>query len=174
MTAAVAKAAGEFTITLDGTEYPVVFEGAREPAWTVTVNRRSFTVKLTEDGTVLVDGIAYDVTLDGETVRADDGAHTMEVSGLSVGRGAPIAAAASARSAEAGAEAGVITAIMPGQVTRVLVEEGQRVEEGEAICVLEAMKMENELRADHDGVVKAVHVRAGDDVEKDQVLVEIE
>jgi biotin carboxyl carrier protein len=63
---------------------------------------------------------------------------------------------------------------MPGQVTRVMVVEGQEVEENEAVCVLEAMKMENELRADRGGVVKAVHVAPGDDVEKGQVLVEIE
>ena len=45
---------------------------------------------------------------------------------------------------------------------------------GEAVCVLEAMKMENELRSERDGVVKTVHVKPGDDVEKDQVLVEVE
>jgi propionyl-CoA carboxylase alpha chain len=55
-----------------------------------------------------------------------------------------------------------------------MVSEGQEVQKGEAVCVLEAMKMENELRAERDGIVKAVHVKPGDDVEKDQVLVEIE
>jgi pyruvate carboxylase subunit B len=63
---------------------------------------------------------------------------------------------------------------MPGQIIRVMVEQGQEVQNGEPVCVLEAMKMENELHAHQDGVVKAVHVQPGDDVEKDQVLVEIE
>jgi pyruvate carboxylase subunit B len=42
------------------------------------------------------------------------------------------------------------------------------------VCVLEAMKMENELHARQAGTVKAVYVKPGDDVEKDQVLAEIE
>ncbi|MBN1179749.1 MAG: biotin/lipoyl-binding protein, partial [Anaerolineae bacterium] len=42
------------------------------------------------------------------------------------------------------------------------------------VCVLEAMKMENELQARQSGTVKAVHVSPGNDVEKDQVLVEVE
>ena len=63
---------------------------------------------------------------------------------------------------------------MPGKIIRVLVEPGQQVEEGEPVCVLEAMKMENELNAPRDGTVRSVHVRPGDDVEKDQVLIEVE
>jgi biotin carboxyl carrier protein len=63
---------------------------------------------------------------------------------------------------------------MPGKITRVMVAPGQDVQRGDAVCVLEAMKMENELRAERGGVVKAVHVKPGDDVEKDQVLVEVE
>ena len=63
---------------------------------------------------------------------------------------------------------------MPGKIIRVMVEVGQQVEEGEPVCVLEAMKMENELYARQSGSVQAVHVKPGDDVEKNQVLVEIE
>jgi biotin carboxyl carrier protein len=63
---------------------------------------------------------------------------------------------------------------MPGKIIRVMVEPGQKVEEGDPVCVLEAMKMENELHAQRSGTVRAVHVKPGDDVEKDQVLVEIE
>lgn len=59
-------------------------------------------------------------------------------------------------------------------MSRVVVEEGQEVQDGEPVCVLEAMKMENELHAPWGGLVKAVHVKPGDDVEKAQVLVEIE
>jgi pyruvate carboxylase subunit B len=72
------------------------------------------------------------------------------------------------------AGAGAVMAIMPGKIIRVMVEVGQEVAEGEAICVLEAMKMENELHARQAGTVKALYVKPGDDVEKDQVLAEIE
>ena len=66
---------------------------------------------------------------------------------------------------------GVVKAPMPGLVVRVEVSEGQVVEIGEGLVVVEAMKMENELRATHKGVVEAVHVRAGDRVEKGTPLV---
>lgn len=66
---------------------------------------------------------------------------------------------------------GVVKAPMPGLVVRVEVTEGQAVELGEGLVVVEAMKMENELRASHKGVVEAVHVKAGDRVEKGTALV---
>lgn len=66
----------------------------------------------------------------------------------------------------------VLKAPMPGLVVRVLAEVGQRVQAGAGLVVLEAMKMENELRAASDGVVKAVHAVPGKAVEKGQVLVE--
>ena len=68
----------------------------------------------------------------------------------------------------------VLKAPMPGLVVRVGVEPGQPVEPGAALVVLEAMKMENELRATAAGTVKAVKVQPGQAVEKGQVLVEFE
>lgn len=66
---------------------------------------------------------------------------------------------------------GVIKAPMPGLVVRVEVTEGQVVEVGDGLVVVEAMKMENELRATVKGVVERVHVNAGDRVEKGAELV---
>lgn len=66
-----------------------------------------------------------------------------------------------------------LRAPMPGLVVRVLVEPGQEVATGAGIVVLEAMKMENELKAAAAGVVAAVRVGAGEPVEKGQVLVEL-
>ncbi|MBS3783688.1 MAG: acetyl-CoA carboxylase biotin carboxyl carrier protein subunit [Anaerolineae bacterium] len=174
MTATAVKSTEEFTITLDGIEYPVIVEGGRRPPWTIIVNGRSFTVERKEDGPVLVDGIAYDVMVDDATVTVGDTSHRMEVSGLSLGRPVAAVPSGSVRPAEARAGAGAILAIMPGQIARVMVEAGQEIKEGEAVCVLEAMKMENELRAERDGVVKVVHVQPGEDVEKGQVLVELD
>lgn len=71
-------------------------------------------------------------------------------------------------------QGGVVTAPMPGLVVRVGVEEGQRVEAGQGLVVVEAMKMENELRAPHAGVVARVHVTAGQPVEKGAALVTLE
>ena len=65
-----------------------------------------------------------------------------------------------------------LRAPMPGLVVRVVAEEGQEVAAGAGVVVLEAMKMENELKAPAAGVVGAVRVRPGEPVEKGQVLVE--
>jgi biotin carboxyl carrier protein len=160
----------EFTLTLENVEYPVTAENDA-----ITVNGRPFIVEITEDGSVLVDSIAYDVVLEGETATVGGQLYTLRVGGLTVMAAAPTSAPsgpAAPRPAEAGA--GAVLAIMPGKIIRVMVEPGQQVEEGEPVCVLEAMKMENELHARQGGAVRAVHVKPGDDVEKDQVLVEIE
>lgn len=160
----------EFTLKLDNIEYPVMVEGD-----TITVNGRPFTVEVADDGTVLVDGIAYDVTLEGETATVGGESYAVKVSGLAVTPVAPSLVEpgpAAPPIAEAGT--GAVLAIMPGKIIRVMVEPGQKVKEGAPVCVLEAMKMENELHAHQSGTVRAVHVKPGDDVEKDQVLVEIE
>lgn len=66
---------------------------------------------------------------------------------------------------------GVVQAPMPGRVVRVEVVRGQAVEVGQGLVVVEAMKMENELRAPSPGVVEQIHVKAGDRVEKGAALV---
>ncbi|MGH7699797.1 MAG: acetyl-CoA carboxylase biotin carboxyl carrier protein subunit [Gemmatimonadales bacterium] len=70
-----------------------------------------------------------------------------------------------------GGGAGTVVAPMPGLVVRLEVREGQRVEAGAGLVVVEAMKMENELRAPRAGVVAAVHARVGQAVEKGAALV---
>jgi biotin carboxyl carrier protein len=59
---------------------------------------------------------------------------------------------------------------MPGLIVATPAAEGQHVHKGDKVVILESMKMENELRAPRDGVVKRVMVAAGQSVEKDQVL----
>ena len=66
---------------------------------------------------------------------------------------------------------GVVKAPMPGLVVRVDVTVGQGVEAGTGLVVVEAMKMENELRAPRAGVVEQIHVTAGERVEKGAPLV---
>ncbi|MCW0482207.1 acetyl-CoA carboxylase biotin carboxyl carrier protein subunit [Gaoshiqia sediminis] len=67
-----------------------------------------------------------------------------------------------------------ITAPMPGKIVHVLVEAGQEVIKGQTAVIISAMKMESEYKVAHDGVVKKVNVKAGDTVESNQVLIEIE
>ena len=63
---------------------------------------------------------------------------------------------------------------MPGLLVRVSVEEGQTVKAGEELAVVEAMKMENVMRAVSDGVVAALHAAAGDSLAVDQKIIEFE
>ncbi|HEU4387643.1 MAG TPA: biotin carboxylase N-terminal domain-containing protein [Blastocatellia bacterium] len=65
------------------------------------------------------------------------------------------------------------SAPMPGQVLKILVDEGQRVSAGDPLIVLEAMKIEQTVRATVDGTVEAVHVRTGDVVAPGEMLVRI-
>jgi biotin carboxyl carrier protein len=67
-----------------------------------------------------------------------------------------------------------LAAPMPGLVVRVLVQSGDGVQAGQGVVVIEAMKMENELRASTAGVVRTVLVKPGSAVEKGAVLVEFD
>ena len=67
-----------------------------------------------------------------------------------------------------------VTAPMPGKIVKVLVKPGDRVTARQGLVVIEAMKMENELRAARDGQVKDVHVADGDLVEDGRLLTVIE
>jgi len=62
-------------------------------------------------------------------------------------------------------DSGIIKALMPGRIARVLVEKGASVTRGAGLLVLEAMKMENEIPAPADGVVDEIFVKPGDTVE---------
>ena len=61
---------------------------------------------------------------------------------------------------------------MPGIVVSVIVADGQEVKAGEPLAIVEAMKMENILRAERDGKVKAIHVKKGDSLNVDSVIME--
>jgi hypothetical protein len=76
-------------------------------------------------------------------------------------------------SAKSSKKANEIKAPMPGMVLSVLVSEGQEVKMGESVLILEAMKMENVIKAPADCTVKHVKVKQGNAVEKNQVLIEL-
>jgi biotin carboxyl carrier protein len=76
--------------------------------------------------------------------------------------------------AVAGKHVREIRAPMPGLVLQIAVEDGQQVNEGDKILILEAMKMENSILVHANAVIKRIVVSAGQAVEKGQVLVELE
>ncbi len=70
-------------------------------------------------------------------------------------------------------EGGVIRAMMPGRIVRVMVRKGEPVRKGSVLMVLEAMKMENEIQAPGDGTVDQVFVEDGQTVERGAELVHV-
>ncbi|MCO4756259.1 MAG: acetyl-CoA carboxylase biotin carboxyl carrier protein subunit [Bacteriovoracaceae bacterium] len=72
------------------------------------------------------------------------------------------------------ASAGTLVTDMPGKVVKLLTAEGAVVSQGDTLLILEAMKMENEIKAGVDGVVKIVNVKEGQNLESGHLMIEIE
>lgn len=72
-----------------------------------------------------------------------------------------------------GDESGLFTQ-MPGKVVKIFCKIGDKVEKGQTLLILEAMKMENEIKSGVTGQVKAIHVKAGDALENGVLMVEVE
>ena len=94
--------------------------------------------------------------------------------GAAGGGGARPRRSAASGGAGAAGGSGAVTVPMQGTIVKVLVEVGQEVEAGATVCVLEAMKMENNITADKGGTISEVKVAAGDSVGSGDVVVVIE
>ena len=73
-----------------------------------------------------------------------------------------------------GGSAGELLTKMPGKVVKISVSEGERVTKGQKLLVLEAMKMENEIKSNMDGVIKSIHVKEGDALQSGVLMIEME
>lgn len=128
----------------------------------VSVGRYVNSLRL-EDGTQFSlvqhrDGNSHEISLGGTTVRVD----IID----------PMAARRH-RGEDQMSSGGVVKALMPGRVVRILVEKGAAVTKGTGLLILEAMKMENEIHAPADGTIDELLVEAGQTVEAGAVLVHI-
>ena len=152
----------EFSLTLDGTTYKILVDGN-----SFLVNGQPFVVGLEEER-VLVDGTPYDVKLEKSQAVVGGIAYEFSVEGLEEEKAGPRVVT------DLVAGEGAVTAIMPGKIIRVLIAEGDQVAEGDVVCILEAMKMENELKAPKTGTIRVLHIQSGQEVEMGAVLAEIE
>jgi biotin carboxyl carrier protein len=144
---------GRFTVTLDGRPHEVDAVDTSLGFLSLLVGGRSHEAGLTPTPT------GYTVVLRDEIVSVDLTATTG-------------AAAAPVRRATSGPLR--LTAPMPGKIVRVTVVVGQEVAAGEGLVVMEAMKMENELKAPRAGRVKDLGVREGQAVESGALLATLE
>ncbi len=131
---------------------------------------------------VTVNGVAYDVVVEelaaGTTPAAAPVPAPAPVSApvapvAAPAPAAPVAAPAPKAAPAPAGKAGAITvkAPMPGSLIKVNVKPGDAVKKGDVLCVLEAMKMENDIMAPEDGTVASVEARQGASVQTDEVLV---
>jgi len=168
----------ELCATIAGQDHTVIAEVIEEGRWRVVVDGRERVVDAREirPGTwsLLVDGRSWVVDLDerGGQVVALAGAAETPID-LQDARRKRLAEMAQREGLGAGG-ADVIKAPIAGKVVKLLVEVGAEVTAGQGLVVLEAMKMENEIKAPRDGVVKEIRAQAGASVEMRESLLTIE
>ena len=119
---------------------------------------------------VTVNGVAYDVVV--EELGANPYAQAAAPIAPAPVAAAPVATPAPTPAAKPAGPIGAnaIKAPMPGNIIKVNVKAGDAVKKGDVLCVLEAMKMENDIMAPTDGTVASVDVSAGQSVQTDAVL----
>jgi biotin carboxyl carrier protein len=143
-------------VMIGETEKNLSFEPVDHGSWLLSLDGRSYRIQLEERTNQLslsVNGQAFDVLVKSELDLL------MEKYGM-------------AETIDAAARE--VRAPMPGLVLRMMAEPGLRVEAGDGLVVLEAMKMENEIRASRGGTIKAVHASEGTPVSKNALLIEFE
>jgi len=163
-----------YFVSVDGTEHELVVESVKGNEVVLTLGERRFEASVINVApnafSVLVDGRSFDLLVSrvGRELIVSSRNGSRRVSFASA-RGA-------SRGAAVGAGAGrlELRAMMPGRVVDVMVAPGDEVEAEQGIVVIEAMKMENEVKTPKTGKVLEVRVRQGQTVEKGDLLAVIE
>ncbi len=144
----------------------------------VTLHGETYHIRITGTGHgheaerpyyVHVDGVPEEVLI--ETLGEIEVGPT---AGAARAAGKPAEKAGAAKGRPKPTHPGHVTTAMPGTIVDVLVQTGQKVNAGDGVLVIEAMKMENEIQAPVSGTVVAIHVAKGEAVTPDQVLIEIQ
>ena len=118
--------------------------------------------------TITVNGNVYDVVVEEADASGITAAPVVSAPAAPVA--APAVKPAAKATAPAAAGATSVTAPMPGTILDVKVSVGQSVKKGDVICVLEAMKMENDIPAPADGVIASINVQKGASVAANDIL----
>ena len=125
--------------------------------------------KSTKEGiTVRLGSGTHRIRFHGHEAIVDDRRHTVSIGDVTEDRPGKAPAARIHRTAIE------VRSSMPGRVVRVLVAPGARVRRGQTLLVLEAMKMQNEIPAPHDGVVRRLNATEGETIPADRVVAVLE
>lgn len=160
-----------YEVTIAGKQQQVDLEPTAS-GWKCRIDGREVEIEVAEVQSghlsILYDGKSYDVRRDGEGV-VFVGSNRYQV-------GVMDARSWRSKRQMAGAEAGPqkLTASMPGKIVRVLATENGKVSAGQGVIVIEAMKMQNEIRSPREGTVKKILVREGSNVNAGETLAIIE
>lgn len=155
-------------LLIDDHAFEIDLEALEDGVWEVIVDGEPFEVHVDPGetpgaSTSTVGERAYEIQRDGRVLYVDGERADVAVQHL-----------AQARIGAGQAAGGEITPPMPGRIVEILVEEGQTVEAGQGLVVLEAMKMQNEITAPGASTIVEVRVAEGDAVEASDVLVVLE
>ncbi len=157
---------------IDGEEFRLKLEDGRSGRLRAVLGERSFEVQAEflnpEEVLLNVDGRVYNVTISSNSLS-----HAVFVNGhfFQVEKRAPLRAG---REERGWLKKGDVTVSMPGRVVQVLVVEGEDVREGQPVLILEAMKMQNEIKSPCAGKLARLNVRPGASVEAGAVLFSVE
>ncbi len=161
----------KYEITIEGTLRHVEVDVQRDGRFRVVVDGVPHLVDLIRPTPDAFQMLIDDASWEAGAVQAEGG-WLVDLMGLST----PVEVVDPRRKAlriAAGAAGGLLISQMPGRVVRCLVAAGDTVTKGQPVCVVEAMKMENELRAPADGQVAEVYVVEGQTVESGARLLRI-
>lgn len=168
-----------YRVQVNGTIYNVTLESKNSDKFRVNVNGRIFESELMTEGEIS----AYVVRSGDDIVRAHT--RTLQLDTVDVWvEGVPFSASVQSALADSttislqnGRKERIdtqIRALMPGRVTNILVKDGDSIELGAPLMILEAMKMQNEITSPLPGRVKKVHVKEGETVKKDSIMIVLE
>lgn len=118
---------------------------------------------------ITVNGTTYEVIVEEAGTVSSAPAYTAPAAPVAAPAAAPAPKAAPKAPATAGGAP--VTAPMPGTILDVKVSVGQTIKKGDVICVLEAMKMENDIPSPQDGVVASINVQKGSNVNANDVII---
>jgi len=147
----IKREGNRISATVDGRQYELEASEPESGVYLLKHENRVFEVYVSPDGMVNIGGHQLEVKIsDPKRLRGVRG------------------------DAEHGDGTAEIKTAMPGKIVRILVAEGNEVEKGDGVIVVEAMKMQNEMKAPKAGIVKQINVKEGDTVNAGDILTIIE